>query len=46
MKFKMAVISFFMHLYENCNNIIGVESDEEHLIENQISITFFMIEIS
>ena len=35
-----------MNLYENCNNIIGLESDEEHLSENQISISFIITEIS
>ena len=40
-KFKMADISSFMNLYENCtctfcNNIISMESDEKHLSENQL----------
>ena len=35
-----------MNLFENCNNIIGVESYEEHFSENQISLSFIITEIS
>ena len=44
----MAAISLFMNLnlFENCNNIICLEYDEEHFSENQISISFFITEIS
>ena len=35
-----------MNLFENCNNIICVKSDEEHFSENQISISFIITEIS
>ena len=35
-------MSLFTNLFENCNYIIGVESDEEHLGENQISISFII----
>ena len=41
----MAAISSFMNLFENCNNIIGVESRVEHYSENQISISFIITEI-
>ena len=30
----MATISSFMNLFEKCNNIIGVESDEHNFSEN------------
>ena len=35
-----------MILYEYCNNIICVESDEEHFSEKQMSISFIINEIS
>ena len=41
----MAAISSLMKLVDNCSNIIGVESDEEHFSENQISISSFITEI-
>ena len=31
--------NLFMNLYDNCNNIFLVESDEEHFSANQISIS-------
>ena len=34
-----------MNLFENYNNIICEESDEEHLSENQISISCIIFEI-
>ena len=42
----MAAISLFMNLFENCNNIICLESEVEHFSENQISISFIITEIS
>ena len=45
-KFKMATMSLFTNLFENCNNMNCVESDEEHFSENKISISFFITEIS
>ena len=38
----MTAMSLFMNLYENCNNVIRVKSDEENFSENQISIYLFM----
>ena len=32
----MVAISLFMNLFENYNNIIGLESYEEHFSENQL----------
>ena len=35
-----------MNLFENCNNIIGVESNEDHYGENQTSISICITEQS
>ena len=35
-----------MNLFENCNNIICLESDVEQFNENQISIWFIITDIS
>ena len=45
-KFKMATMSLFTNLFENCYNMICVESDEEHFSGNQISISFIITEIT
>ena len=39
----MAAISSFMNYYENCYKFICVESDEEHLVENRISISYIFL---
>ena len=44
-KSKMATMPLFTNLFENCNNMISVESDEGHFSANRISISFFITEL-
>ena len=39
-------LGFSTNLFENCNNIICLESVVEHFSENQISISFIITEVS
>ena len=45
-KFRMAATDSFMNLNNNFTNIIGLKSDQEHMSENQISISLMVKEAS